>query len=453
MLNSSVAMRGAWARGIALLALALTVGCAQPPKGPPAGAPWTAAWGSAQLEQAAPAPGVPELANGKPVATVWRQPLRDVTLRQVVRVTAAGTALRVRVSNLFGREPLQLDSASIALVQGEPGTQQPVLQAGSQRVLTFAGLRSLTLAPGSETWSDPVDLAVPRLADLTVQWHVLSAPAVATVHPGSRIQSWAVAGPRTDAAWPDAAARDGWWHLAAVDVRAVVPQAVLAATGDSITDGYGVTAGSYQRWTDALARRIASTGRDAAVINTGIGGGRLLRDGLGPNLVSRFDRDVLERSGVTHAVVLIGVNDLGVSHRGRPTTAESRAALLAELKGGFTAVATRARERGVCLLASTVMPYGGSGYYQPQAENEADRQALNDWIRTSGIFAGVVDFDAIARDPARPTHLRADWDNDGLHPSMAGYRAMADAFPLDFLERRCAPAAVTGTAMPAGLTR
>ncbi len=456
MRSGGVLNRGLWASWVALLGLVLVVGCAQAPKVPvsvsasPA-TPWIAAWGSAQLDQAAPAVGTPEMAGGKPVPAVWQQPLRPATLRQGVRVSAAGTGLRVRISNLFGRQPLQLGSASVALVQGEPGKEQPVLQAGSQRPLTFNGQRNLSLAPGAEAWSDAVDLAVPRNADLTGQLHVQSAPTVATVHPGSRIQSWAVPGARTDAAaWPDAAARDGWWFLAAVDVRPTAAQPVLAAIGDSITDGYGVTAGSYQRWTDALARRLTASGRNAAVVNTGIGGGRLLRDGLGPNVVSRFDRDVLDRSGVTHAVLLVGVNDLGVSHRGKATTPESRAALLAELKDGFSAVARRARERGVCLLAATVMPYGGSGYYQPAPENEADRQALNSWIRSSGVFAAVLDFDAIARDPARPTHLRADWDNDGLHPSTAGYKAMAEAFPLDFLDRRCGPAtAPVAAAMPA----
>jgi xylan 1,4-beta-xylosidase len=456
MLNSDVRRRGGWASWLALLSLVLAVGCAPAPKvAAPASAPaatWLAAWGSAQLEQAAPPAGTPELVNGKPVAAAWRQPLRDVTLRQIVRVSAAGTALRVRVSNLFGREPLQLASASVALVQGEPGTAQPVLQAASQRGLTFNGQRALSLAPGAEAWSDPVDLTVPRGADLAVQWHVQSAPAVATVHPGSRIQSWAVPGARRDAAaWPDAAARDGWWHLAAVDVRGATAQPVLAAIGDSITDGYGVSPGSYQRWTDALTRRLAASGRDAAVVNTGIGGNRLLRDGLGPKVLSRFDRDALDRSGATHAVVLIGVNDLGSSHRGKTTTPASRAALLAEMKEGFTTLARRARERGVCLLVSTVMPYGGSGYYQPGPENEADRQALNEWIRRSGTFDAVLDYDALARDPAKPTHLRADWDNDGLHPSMAGYKAMAEAFPLDFLQRRCNPAPATpaAAAMPA----
>ncbi|MFG6465042.1 SGNH/GDSL hydrolase family protein [Roseateles sp. BYS87W] len=418
----------AWA-----LAAGLLAGCGHAPQRPEAPAPWTAAWASAQLAQAPAAPAAPAAPSAAAAAAaVWQPPMRDVSLRQIVRVDAAGTALRVRISNLFGDQPLSLGAVTVARADGEA----PV--AASVRALRFGGRVEVLVPAHAEVWSDPLPLAVARQADLAVQVHVRAGPAQATVHPGSRMRSWAVAGNRVDATdWPEAVAQEGWWHLAAVDVQAPQPLPVLVATGDSITDGYGVPSGSYQRWTDQLSRRLAAQGRDVAVVNTGIGGGRLLRDGLGPNLVSRFERDVLARSGVTHAVVLIGVNDLGVSHRGKATTAESRAALLAELKAGFTDLATRARERGVCLIGATVMPYSGSGYYAPQAENEADRQALNAWLREAGRFDALVDFDALMRDPARPAYLRAEVDNDGLHPSLAGYRVMAEAFPVEVLERRC----------------
>lgn len=407
---------------LSLIATLLLASCGQAPRSP-AGGDWLAAWGSAQLEQPPAAGAVP---------------LRDVSLRQIVRTTVAGPALRVRLSNLFGREPLVLDTASVGLVQ--PGTEggKPLLQGGSLRPLSFDGRRSVTVAPGAEVWSDPVALPVPRVADVAVQMHVVSAPALATGHPGSRISSWAMPGNRVDAAdWADAVAKDGWWHLAAIDVGSAAVQPVLVATGDSITDGYGVQPGSYQRWTDALTRRLAAQGKAAAVVNTGIGGNRLLQDGLGPRLLTRFDRDALARSGVTHVVLLEGVNDLGTSHRQRATTPGSRAALLADLQKGLATLAGQARERGVCLFVATVMPYGGSGYYQPQAENEAVRQALNTWIREPGRFDGVVDFDAVMRDPARPSHLKHEVDNDGLHPSTAGYQVMADAFPVEWLDRRC----------------
>jgi lysophospholipase L1-like esterase len=397
----------------------LLAGCASVPR---SDGGWRAAWGSAQLEQAPP-PGAQAL---------WRQPMRDVSLRQIVRVDAAGPALRVRISNLFGAEPLSLGAVTVALADGL------AVNAASLRALSFGGRREVVVPARAEVWSDPVDFAVERQADLAVQMHVQAGPSLASVHPGSRMRSWVAEGNRVALAnWPEAHAQEGWWHLAAIDVRAAKPAPVLVATGDSITDGYGVPSGSYQRWTDMLSRRLVAEKREASVINTGIGGGRLLRDGLGPNLVSRFERDVLARSGVTHAVVLIGVNDFGISHRGKPTTPESRAALLAELKAGFTDLATRARARGVCLIASTVMPYSGSGYYAPRAENEADRQALNAWLREPGRFDALLDFDALMRDPARPAYLRADVDNDGLHPSLAGYRVMADAFPAEVLDRRC----------------
>lgn len=421
--------------GMWLLAIALMLGgCASAPQGRLDG--WTAAWGSALLAQP-----VPAASGANAVAQPWRQPMRDVSLRQIVRIAAAGQALRVRVSNLYGDEPLVIGAASVAVVATlDP---QPMLNPSSLRPLNFGGRRDLTVAAHAEVWSDPVELALPALpvADVAVQLHVQAGPTQASVHPGSRIRSWAVAGNRVGVAdWPEAVAQQGWWHLSAIDVRAGRALPVLVATGDSITDGYGVPSGSYQRWTDALTVRLVAEKRDASVVNTGIGGGRLLREGLGPSLVSRFDRDVLERSGATHAVVLIGVNDLGISHRGRPTTPESRAALLAELKAGFTDLARRARARGVCLIASTVMPYSGSGYYAPQAENEADRQALNTWLREPRRFDALLDFDALMRDPARPAYLRVDVDNDGLHPSLAGYRVMADAFPIEVLDRKCVSA-------------
>lgn len=426
--------RPPWGRGLQALPLALIAallaGCSLHPlhpQAPPAGSDWVAAWGSAQLAQA-------------PAVDASSQALRDVTLRQVVRTTVEADSLRVRVSNLFGREPLQLGAASVALLQPGSASGRPALQAGSQRPLSFEGRRELSLAPGAEAWSDPVALAVPRLADVAVQMHVVAAPAWATVHPGSRISSWTVPGNRVDAGdWADASPLDGWWHLAAVDVRPRQPQPVLVAIGDSITDGYGVPPGSYQRWTDALARRLAAQGRAAAVVNTGIGGNRVLNDGLGPSVLARFERDALARSGVTHVVLLAGVNDLGTSHRQRATTPESREALLNQLAAALSQLEQRAAEHGVCLFVATVMPYAGSGYYQPQPENETDRQTLNAFIRRPGGFDGMVDFDALTRDPARPSRLKAGLDNDGLHPSMAGYQAMADAFPVDWLDRRCPP--------------
>jgi lysophospholipase L1-like esterase len=209
----------------------------------------------------------------------------------------------------------------------------------------------------------------------------------------------------------------------------------VVAIGDSITDGYGVVTDTNTRWTDGLATRLREKGmNEVGVVNAGIGGGRLLRDGLGPNLVSRFERDVLQRAGVSHAIVMIGVNDLGVQHRNKDDSPAARQQLLADMEEAQRQIAARAHARGVCLIGATITPYARSAYYQPGLDNEADRQAYNRFVRESGVFDGVVDFDAALRDPARPSYLRKDYDNDGLHPNQAGYQAMADAVPLDLLK-------------------
>lgn len=420
--------------GSFVLAAGLLAACASGPA-PQAGA-WVAAWGSAQLAVDPPAAG----ASAPPVPEVWREPLRDASLRQIVRVTAAGSALRVRVSNVLGRTPLVLGAASVARAlpaAAGAASAPPHVKAGTLKPLAFAGQRGLTLAPGAEAWSDAVELPVAAGEELAVQLHVTQGTVPATAHPGSRVHSWAVAGDATaQIEWPGAAPRIGWWHLAAVDVLAATPvPPVLVAIGDSITDGYGVEPRSYQRWTDRLAERLA--GR-VAVVNTGIGGNRLLRDGLGPSGVSRFERDALARSGATHVVMLIGVNDFGVQRRSKQDTPEARAALLAAMQEAWRSLARAAHARGICLIAATVLPYGTSGYYQPAEANEADRQALNAWLRAAPEVDGLVDFDAVTRDPAMPSRLRADLDvGDGLHPSAAGYAAMAAAFPPALLDKRC----------------
>jgi lysophospholipase L1-like esterase len=244
-----------------------------------------------------------------------------------------------------------------------------------------------------------------------------------------------------DAAWDGAGKVAHWYMVADVEVEAPRDAAALVAIGDSITDGHGATTDANNRWPDLLAERLRAKGAAMGVVNAGIGGGRLLQDGLGPNLAARFDRDVLSRSGVTHAIVLIGVNDMGSQHHNTADTPADRQLLLANLKLAHRQLAERAHAHGVCLIGGTVTPYAGSDYYHPNADNEADRQALNEWIRHSGVFDAVADFDAALRDPARADHLGKAVDvGDGLHPSPAGFRAMAEAVPLAALQQRCGTA-------------
>jgi lysophospholipase L1-like esterase len=401
-----------------LLACVLLAGCAAPGPQQDSGH-WVASWGSAQM--------VPDAQNALPDAQ-WL----DATLRQVVRVSLGGSRLRVRVSNAMGTAPLVIEGASVALSDG-PGRSS--VEPSTLRPLRFGGSAAVTVPAGAEYLSDPVELRHGAGADLAVSLHFKEAPARQTSHPGARATSYAAPGRHEmDAELPQAAAFTHWFQLSDIETEAPGAHAVVAI-GDSITDGYGVAPDTNGRWTDALALRLRQAGlKEVGVVNAGIGGGRLLRDGLGPNMAGRFERDVLGRAGVSHAIVMIGVNDFGTQHRSKEDSPEARARLLADMQEALRQLLARAHARGVCVIGATITPYGGSGYYQPGPANESDRQAYNRWIRAAAGFDGVIDFDAALRDPARPDRILAAYDNDGLHPNMAGYRAMADAVPLELLK-------------------
>lgn len=378
---------------------------------------WVAAWATAQL--------IPNEANTLPA-----EALTNATLRQVVRIQIAGKRLRVRFSNAFGTAPLTIGAATIAR---SADNASPRIDPATLRPLRFGGKAAAVIPAGADYWSDPVDLAVPAGADLTLSVHFPQAPAQQTSHPGSRATSYTVKGDQTAAVdLPGAAKVDRWYQIGGIEVVEARARAVVVL-GDSITDGYGVQPNTNQRWTDALQTRLRAAGMPVAVLNAGIGGGRLLLDGLGPNALARFDRDVLTPPGVTHLIVLEGVNDLGVLTRDAPATPEAHAALVEGMIGAYRQIVARARAHGIKAIGATILPYGKSAYYHPDAQNEADRAAVNAWIRTPGNFDAVIDLDAALRDPAHPNQLRAELDNDGLHPSIAGYAAMAAAVPLALL--------------------
>lgn len=417
--------RGTIAAAVAIIfTVGALGGCATAPgTASDPGQHWVASWGAAQM--------LPETANELPAAD-WR----DASIRQVVHLSLGGSQVRVRLSNAYGTAPLLVDAASVARAVA-PG--RAAIDAATLQALTFDGRSAVTIPAGAEYYSDPVSIEVPAGADLAISLHFTGEPARQTSHSGARASSFLAAGNRTaDADWPGAATVTRWFAIADVDVLAPRAAGALVAIGDSITDGYGVTTDGNDRWTDVLAARLRRDNVPIGTVNAGIGGGRMLKDGLGPNLVSRFERDVLGRAGVTHALVLIGVNDLGNLHRNTPDLPADRRQLLADLRLAHRQLASRARARGVCLIGATVTPYVGSDYYHPEPANEADRQELNAWIREAGVFDAVVDFDAALRDPAQPQRLAPQYDSgDHLHPSPAGYRAMADAVPLEMLRRRC----------------
>ena len=389
---------------------------------------WQGSWGAAQV------------ATGGD--TAWPATRsRDVTLRQIVRVSAGGRQMRVLLSNVHGTEPLTIDAAAVALAPA-PGTPRAI----TAQPLRFSGKASVTIPAGEERWSDAVAMTLPPAADVAVSLYLPRVPAPQTGHPGARATSFLSIGNHvTDVDLPGAEAVTRWYWLAGIDVEAARPAAIVAV-GDSITDGYGVKPERNSRWTDVLAARLrgnAST-RTIGLVNAGIGGNRVLNDGSGPRLIDRFQRDVLDRSGARWAILLEGVNDLGTLTRDAAATPAAHAELVRRITAAFTDMVAKAHVRGIRVIGGTIMPMGGNDYYHPGPELEADRQAINRFIRESGTFDAVVDFDAVMRDPAAPDRLAPQYDSgDHLHPSEAGYRAMGEAVPLGLF----APAAATPMAL------
>ncbi|MFZ6720571.1 SGNH/GDSL hydrolase family protein [Undibacterium sp. Ji49W] len=383
---------------------------------------WVASWGTAQQ--------VPEPDNMLP-AERWR----ESSLRQIVRVTLGGSRVRVRFSNVYGTTPLFIEAASLARAVAAGKTD---VEASSLQQLKFAGRNNVMIPAGAEYYSDPVNLPHAAASDLAISMYFKGEPVRQTSHPGSRANSFYIKGNRIlESAWADAGKVTHWYQIADVEVLAPRSVGAVVAIGDSITDGAGSTTDGNDRWPDQLSARLIREGAPAmGVINAGIGGGRMLRDGTGPNLASRFERDVIARSGVTHAIVMIGVNDLGGQHRNGDDVPEARKKIIEDLLTAHIQLVERAHAHGICVIGATITPYMGSDYYRPNASNEEDRQAINSWIRTSGVFDAVADFDAAIRDPAQVERMRKEYDTgDFLHPSTAGLRAMAHAVPLPALQK------------------
>ena len=373
---------------------------------------WVATWGSApQLGDAANAPPEPGF--------------NDSTLRQIVHVSLGGKHVRVRFSNAFGRGPLTLTSVHVAMSAGAS-----TIQANTDKQLLFNGNPSVVIPAGALMVSDPVSFDLPPLSDLAVTIHLDNVPEGTTVHPGSRATSYVEAGDLVSATeLPKAAAVEHWYFLNGIDVTGSSSSACIVALGDSITDGAKSTTNKNGRWPDVLARRLQEKKGTAqiGVINEGIGGNRLVHDSIGPNALARFDRDVLGQSGVHWLIVLEGVNDLGT--RGNAASRGEQPASLEQLISAYEQIILRAHAHHIRVYGATILPYEGAHYFSP--EGDRDRQAINQWIRTSGKFDGVIDWDAATRDPQHVMHLSAAADSgDHLHPADGGYQVMGDGVDL-----------------------
>lgn len=354
------------------------------------------------------------------------------TIRQVARLSVGGTQLRVVFSNEGSTVPLHIGAARVARhARGSatvPGTDRPLL---------FGGQAATVVPPGARWVSDPVDLPLPALAEVAVSLYLPRASQPAGFHFDARQTAYVASGDHTAALQLPAASTE--WstrvYMSGLVVQTPAPAAAVVVLGDSITDGNGATPGANARWPDALAERLA--GQGVAVLNAGISGGRLLKGGMGRAGLTRAAQDVFAQTGVRALIVLLGTNDIGWP--GGPFAPEERAVRAEELVQGYRQLIAMARTHNVRVVGGTIPPFGDAlagtplaGHYSP--EKDAVRQAVNRWIREAGAFDAVVDFDALLRDPARPSHLRAAMDSgDHLHPGDVGYRAMAQAIDLEAL--------------------
>jgi lysophospholipase L1-like esterase len=373
---------------------------------------------------------VPGLTNGG---------FNDQTVRQIVHVSIGGKRVRLRLST-FGANAVVVDAAHIALSAGDS-----TIVAGSDRALTFGGKASIVIPAGAPVVSDPVELSVSDLANLAVSLFVSGATGPATWHFDSRQNSYIsppgdFTGTTVMPVDLQSSPTQSWFWLAGVDVLASRRSGAIAALGDSITDGDQSSVDENHRWTDELARRIVRQDEHAmGMLNEGMDGNRLLHDVLGANGLARFERDVLSQPGLAYVIVYLGTGDIGTGWPGGLNPDE--AVTVDQILQAYKQLIEGAHTRGVKIYGATLTPFEGAfvpgtpfPLYSP--ENEMKRRQVNRWIRTSGAFDAVIDFDRVLRDPNAPSRLIPKYDSgDHVHANDDGYQAMADAIDLSLFTR------------------
>ncbi len=374
---------------------------------------WVGAWGYPATSYFTPAvPPTNPMAQPPP-------DFNNVTVRQLVRIAAPATRLRIRFSNEFGDKPMHLGAAHVALLDAT-GAVVP----GSDHALSFAGQSGVTIPANAPLLSDPLDWKLPALAQLAISTYLPED----TVPPAHRVAEYVSStGNFVDAATlPDATLVRSGPLVSEVEIVSPSASQVVVTLGDSITEGFGSTPNAFRGWPDRLAERLAGNRATAgwSVVNAGIGSNRLLHDDPGRDALARFDRDVLSVPGVTMVILLEGINDIGYSH-----TNPAEAVSADEIIGAYQQLIARAHAHGLRIIAGTITPFEDAHYYD--AQGEVERSAVNAWIRTSKAFDGVIDFDAALRDPAHPTQVLSTLHHgDHLHPNDDGYAAMANAIDL-----------------------
>lgn len=368
-----------------------------------------------------------------PAPSVTGEGFNNHTLRMHPRISIGGDTLRIRVSNAYSTGKLDIGAAYVGI--RDKGS---AIVPGSERQLTFGGSKSATVAAGALVISDSVQIEVQPLADLAVSLYLPGEiPTSFQITGRYARQTNYISPPGNFAAtinMPVGKITDEWFFVSGIDVQASAETGGVVALGDSLTDANISTHDAYCRWPDQLARRLLARqgGRPLGVMNQGLGGNRILHDVRGDSGLRRFDRDVLAQPGVTHAIVMLGTNDLR-NRQGKPEEEATAEQMIA----GLHQMALRAQTRGIKLFGATLTPFGNEtflpGAWTP--ERERHRVAFNTWIRESGVLDGVVDFDLALRDPECPTQILPIYDcDDGLHPSDQGYCRMGDAIDLTLFD-------------------
>jgi len=410
---------------------------------------WVATWAASPQSPHIVFPRLPQPPNapgGSAPAQAARPPIfpppptfDNQTVRMVVRTSIGGHELRVQLSNAFSSAALRIGAAHIALRD-----KGAAIVAGSDRALTFSGNASATIPAGAEILSDPVDLDVPPLTDLAVSVYIPGHVDDPTYHL-TGLHTTYISGRGDFTAAPSiepTSTNESWFWLSGVDVLAPANTGLIVAFGDSITDGATSTPNTDSSWPSQLAARLVANKSTAnwAIVNEGISGNRLLNGGMGIAALARYDRDVLDQPGVKWVIVMLGINDIGLGSL--PGTPPEDTITAQDLIAGQKQLIDRAHLRGIRVIGATLTPYIGAAYASQQGETQ--REALNDWIRTSGAYDAVFDFDKVVADPQNPKQILASFNiSDHLHPNDAGYKAMADSVDLSIFNSKVAKAAAS----------
>ncbi|KAJ1537111.1 hypothetical protein HK096_004008 [Nowakowskiella sp. JEL0078] len=371
------------------------------------------------------APQLVEVANLPPVT------LAKSTLRQYVHASIGGSKIQLVFNNFYGDSAVTLNQVSVALPLGNT-TGNGLIQKGTSRTVTFLGSKSVTIEAGALVVSDVLPFLVKPLSNLVISTYFSNMPVNVTGHPGSRTTSFIAPGNLVEAQdLSNATQTNHWYYLSSIRINDEYGKVSIAVLGDSLTDGRGTTTNGNDRWPDLLAKRLQRNKQtqNIGVLNSGIGGGRLIRFGLGPSALSRLDSDVLAQPGVRWLIVFEGINDIGTAVTAR--TSNQTYATARDVIAAYDQIIVRSHAMGILVYGCTLLPFGGSFY--DSLQSELDRVTVNNWIRKSGRFDAVFDFEAAVKDPKNSTALLPSIDTgDHLHLNPSGYQILANTVDLKY---------------------